>query len=116
MRAVQRTDKQCRNTADVISAVVLAELVTYIEESTIKEDTAPVFKLADLNKLHTTRMEQLGVEVDQRVHTTRLRNAHLHTFLIYRSIGREEMSFWCSKMTLAVHLPRPVSKTWTGIR
>ena len=28
----------------------------------------------------------------------------LSLFLICKSTGREEMSFWCSKMTLAVHL------------
>ena len=101
VRAVQRADKQYRNTADVISAVVLAELVTYIEES--EEDTAPVFKLANLNKLYTNRMEQLGVEVDQRVHTTRLKKRTLAHFPDLPEHRREEMSFWCSKMTLAVH-------------
>ena len=30
VRAVQKFDKQCKSTADVISAVVLAELVTYM--------------------------------------------------------------------------------------
>ena len=65
MRAVQKPDKQCMSKADVISAVVLAELVTFIEESAREEDIAPVFKLADLNKLYTTRMEQLGVEMDE---------------------------------------------------
>ena len=80
VRTVQKPDKQCKSTADVISAVVLAELVTYIEESAREEDTAPVFKLADLNKLYTTRMEQLGVEMDQRVHTTRLKQRILAHF------------------------------------
>ena len=77
VRAVEKAAKKRRNTADVISAIVLAELVTYIEESA---DSAPVFKSADLNKLYTSRMEQLGVEVDKRVHTTRLKERILAHF------------------------------------
>ena len=36
-------------------------------------DIAPVFKLSDLAQLYKTRLEQLGVEVDGRVHTSRLK-------------------------------------------
>ena len=80
VRAVQKSDKQCKSKADVFSAVVLAELVTYIEESAREEEIAPIFKLADLNKLYTSRMEELGVEMDQRVHTTRLKERILAHF------------------------------------
>ena len=55
------------------SGVVFAELVLYIEESRQHHESAPVFKLAELSQLYKSRMEQLGVEVDSRVHSTRLK-------------------------------------------
>ena len=45
----------------VMSRIVLAELVLYIEETRLEEGTAPVFRLADLAKIYTTRMEHLGL-------------------------------------------------------
>ena len=42
-----------------VSAIVFTELVLYIEETRLDEDTAPVFKLADLVQLYQSRMEQL---------------------------------------------------------
>ena len=45
----------------------------FIEEAHMDDGTAPVFKLADLAQLYTSRMEQLGVERDGRMHTTRLK-------------------------------------------
>ena len=34
---------------------------------------APVLKLADLAQMYKTHLEQLGVEIDGRVHTSRLK-------------------------------------------
>lgn len=44
------------------------------------DETAPVFILADLAQLYTSRMEQLGVKHDGRVHTTRLKQRLLAHF------------------------------------
>ena len=49
-------------------------------EDISKEDTAPIFKLAYLTIVYTTRMKQLGVELDLRVHTTRLKECILAHF------------------------------------
>ena len=57
----------------VMSRIVLAELVLYIEETHLEEGTAPVFRLADLAKLYTTRMEHLGVALCTKVNSTRLK-------------------------------------------
>ena len=57
----------------VMSRIVLAELVVYIEETHIEEGTTPVFRLADLAKLYTTRMEHLGVALCKKVNSTRLK-------------------------------------------
>ena len=38
------------------------------------EDNAPVFKLSDVADLYKTRLEQLGVMVTNRLHTTGLKD------------------------------------------
>ena len=68
----------CRSRAEtdhegVMSRIVLPELVLYIEETHLEEGTAPVFRLADLAKLYTTRMEHLGVALCTKVNSTRLK-------------------------------------------
>lgn len=54
--------------------IPFGELVAFMEEASSDEDNAPVFKLADLAQLYKVRLEQLGVVVENRVHTTRLKN------------------------------------------
>jgi 2-keto-3-deoxy-galactonokinase len=58
----------------VVHGLVLAELVDYIDASRSENDAVPVFKLIDLQKLYTERLEQLGVFVEGRVIATRLKN------------------------------------------
>ena len=48
-------------------------LVAYVEDFQAEESIAPVFKLADLPQMHKTHLEQLGVEIDGGVHTSRLK-------------------------------------------
>ena len=53
----------------------------YIEEMRqIDEERAPVFKLSNLAQLYTSRLEQLGVKRDVKVHTTRLKQRLLAHF------------------------------------
>lgn len=63
-----------------ISGTSFAELVMYIEETIMDEDTAPVFRLSDLAHLYKSRMEQLGVNLGSRVQTTRLKERLLAEF------------------------------------
>ena len=56
-----------------MSKIVLAEHVLYMEETHLEEGTAPVFRLADLAKLYTTRMEHIGVALCKKVNSTRLK-------------------------------------------
>ena len=72
------TNEKYRSKDDVTSAVVLAKLIAYLED--ISKDTAPIFKLANLTKVYTTRMKQLGVGLDLRVHATRLKECLLAHF------------------------------------
>ena len=51
-----------------LKAIALAELVAYIEDNAKQT----VFKLSDLSKLYSSRLEQLGAYVLERVNSTRL--------------------------------------------
>ena len=79
-RKVQSTGSQDTNQERAMSAVVFAELALYIEETRQDEETAPVFRLADLVQLYQSTMEQLGVQLDTRVHSTRLKQRLLAQF------------------------------------
>ena len=79
-RKAQSTGSQDTNQERTMSAVVFAELVLYIEETREDEEMAPVFRLADLVQLYLSRMEQLGVQLDTRVHSTRLKQRLLAQF------------------------------------
>ena len=54
--------------------IAFAELVVFLEDMSSDEDSAAVFRLGDLAKLYKDRLEQLGVTVDSRIHSTRLKN------------------------------------------
>ena len=45
-----------------------------MEEMCSDEDSASIFKLTKIAKLYKVRLEQLGVTVGDRIHTTRLKN------------------------------------------
>ncbi|CAC5395241.1 unnamed protein product [Mytilus coruscus] len=46
----------------------------YIDGSWTRTDIVPIFKLADLAKLYSKRLEQLGVVMEGRINTTHLKN------------------------------------------
>ena len=80
-RAKAKSGLKSTGEEDIMSRIAFAELVMYIEETRYSdEDQAPVFKLSDLAQLYVSRMEQLGVKVDTRVHTTRLKQRLLAQF------------------------------------
>ena len=56
-----------------LHGIALAELVAFMEDLQ-KEDIAPVFKLTDLTQMYKNRLEQLGVVVDGRIHSSRLKD------------------------------------------
>eukprot|EP00112_Aurelia_sp_Birch-Aquarium-sp1_P024416 Seg771.7 transcript_id=Seg771.7/GoldUCD/mRNA.D3Y31 product="hypothetical protein" protein_id=Seg771.7/GoldUCD/D3Y31 len=90
-----RKESQVMNNEDsserALAGIVFAELVTYIEDSRAKSDESPIFKLADLVSLYQSRMQQLGVQTEQRIHSTRLKErllSHIPTLQAHRS-GRD---------------------------
>ena len=69
-RLTNISPKEEKNITTQISlkAIALAELVAYIEDNAKQT----VFKLSDLSKLYSSRLEQLGAYVLERVNSTRL--------------------------------------------
>ena len=47
--------------------------MAFLEDMKSDEDSAPVFKLMDIAQLYKVRLEQLGLSVEKRIHTTRLK-------------------------------------------
>ena len=61
-----------------VSCIVFA--VLYIEEARLDEEMAQMFKLANLVELYQSRLQQLGVKLDTRIHSTRLKQRLLAQF------------------------------------
>ena len=64
-----------------LHGIAFSEVVTYIDEMTIySPEKKFVFKLSDLNKLYCKRLKELGLYMQGRVHSTRLKNRILSHF------------------------------------
>ena len=63
-----------------LHGIAFAELVAFMEDFRMEKGITPVFKLADLAHLYKTRLEQLGVVIEGRVHTSRLKLRLLSVF------------------------------------
>ena len=88
-RKVKAEKIQSTSDREIMSNFVFAELVIYIKEMRLSEDEAPIFKLSELAKLYVSRMEQLGISLDKRIHTTRLKDrlwARGHWYSIKQSM------------------------------
>ena len=72
-RAVRIPQESDSSSEQMCKGVALAELISYIEEKRQDEDVK-VFKLADLTKLYSERLQQLGVTVPSRVNSTHLKD------------------------------------------
>ena len=55
-------------------------LVKFSHQTRQDEETAPVFKLAELAQLYHSQMEQLGVEIDNRIHSAQPKERLLAEF------------------------------------
>ena len=102
------------NVDDVNHAIAFAGLVSYIEEVRMNNLVAPVFKLADLVNLYSTRLEQLGTHVAGRVHSTKLKNRILSYFpdMDAHTQGRDVVLI-CPMRMLALHCGKHVSMIQT---
>ena len=90
---MQAAQQQISCKDDVVSGIMFAELVMYIEEVCLEASISPAFKLTDMAQLYLSRMQQFGAMSDKRKHTTRLKQRLLANFPDMRaqSKGRDVM-------------------------
>ncbi|KAI4830181.1 hypothetical protein KUCAC02_001831 [Chaenocephalus aceratus] len=92
-RARQAAPKGNEGDDSCLHSIAFAELVAYLEDMKSDEDSAPVFKLTDIAQLYKIRLDQLGLTVEKRIHTTRLKNRLLSALphLRAHSQGRDTL-------------------------
>src|SRR5207244_4765802 len=73
-KARQSATNDCDEDESRLHGIAFAELVAFMEDMNRDEETAPVFKLIDIGNMYNVRLEQLGMTVEKRIHTTRLKN------------------------------------------
>ena len=72
---VQSSQDPAPDHVAMCEGISLAELVSFIEDTSNDSDTNPVrFTLSELTKLYVSRLEQMGVDVGNKVHSTRLKS------------------------------------------
>ena len=57
--------ERSKRNEDMINSLALAELVSYIEDARTESSIAPVFQLSDLVTLYTSRIKELGLNVEK---------------------------------------------------
>ena len=69
-----------KDSCTINQGIALAELVAYIEDAREDSEIVPIFKLADLVRMYSNRVEQLGTCLSGRVNSTHLKNRILAHF------------------------------------
>ena len=72
-RARQTAHEDDGGDDDRLHGIAFGELVAFMEDMHSDKDIAPTFKLTDMGQLYRARLEQFGVTVKNRIHTTRLK-------------------------------------------
>ena len=68
-RSWTKNEEHQRNPNAVLYGVALAEIVAFVEEQRIESEIT-VFKLADLIKMYSNCLEELGLETGNRINST----------------------------------------------
>lgn len=76
----QSQASRAKDSCTINQGITLAELVAYIEDAREDSENVPVFKLADLVRMCSNRVEQLGTCLSGRVNSTHLKNTILAHF------------------------------------
>ena len=76
VRQTKEADEQEDSTA-INHGIALAELVSYIEDAQADTENVSIFKLSDLTKMYSTRLEQLGTCQSGRANSTHLKKQDL---------------------------------------
>ena len=89
-KSLAKNEENQRNPNDVLYAIALAEIVAFVEEQRIESEST-AFKLADLMKMYSNRLEELGLETGNRINSTRFKEQLLSpcpNLIAYKS-GRD---------------------------
>lgn len=90
----RNSEEDIEDSEEIAHGIALAELISYIEEARSADETVlPVFKLSNLAKLYAGKLEELGVKVVDRIHSTRLKERLLANVigLCEYKVGRDIM-------------------------
>ena len=68
-----RHDTPEDNDDSCLHSIAFAELVALLEDMRSDEEYVPIVKLTEIAQLYKVRLEQLGLAVQKRIHTTRLK-------------------------------------------
>ncbi len=103
----KQTESKSDSKQATCESVALAELVSYIEDSRNSDDlsqTPTIFKLTDLVKLYSSRLNQLGAYIPSRINSTRLKERLLNQVpdLQAYSEGRDVMLTFSSDIGIAL--------------
>ena len=100
LRSISSKEEENITTQLSLEAIALAELVAYIEDNAYET----VFKLFDLSKLYSSRLEQLGAYVPERVNSTMLKERLLTQWPDLReySEGKEVKLAFSSNISAAL--------------
>ena len=63
-----------------VHGIAFAALVSYLEEFREDRESVAVFKLADLAKMYTAKLKELGLSSSNKINTTRLKERILGVF------------------------------------
>ena len=67
--------------------ITFAELISYTEEAHNDVQVASVFKLANLVNLYSTRLKQLGTDVERHINSTKLKDRILGFLLTWKHVS-----------------------------
>ena len=88
----------------VTEGIALAALVLYIEDAQADKEIVPVFKLADLTKLYSARVKQLGMCLSGLVNSMHLKNriiAHFPNMQAHKE-GRDNLLMFSNDVGVAM--------------
>ena len=54
--------------------IALSQLVSYMEEAADADGNVVIFKLSDLTKMYANFLAEFGLQIEERIHSTRLKN------------------------------------------
>ena len=60
--------------------IALSQLVSYMEEVADADENVVIFKLSDLTKMYANFLAEFGLQIEGRIHSTRLKNRLLAQF------------------------------------